>query len=449
MTAQSVEFHINSLVGTTHHYGGLSLGNIASMNHQSTPSSPKKAALEGLDKIQLMASLGIPQIILPPHERPHFLTLRTLGFTGPNRLIPEQVYRVHPTLLSCYSSSSFMWTANAAVMTPSIDSLNNKVHITPANLGSKTHRSIETATTSRLLKTVFSDPLYFHLHSPLPYSSHFNDEGAANHIRFCKKHGEPGVHLFVHGKSAFQQRDSTQFPARQTLEAHQAIARKHQLGKESLVFAQQSSEAIDAGVFHNDVISLGTQNLFIYHEKAFEDTERVIHELVEKVKKTSECPMHLIKVEESQISLKTAVSTYLFNSECIQLPDGAYALIAPIECQRSPLASRYLESLLKDLENPLRDLHYVNLQQSMYNGGGPACLRLRVVLTEKEYNQMDPRFIFTEKLDKRLREWVEAHYRDRLELKDLADPQLVDEGHAALNELTRILDLGSFYDFQK
>ncbi len=40
-------------------------------------------------------------------------------------------------------------------------------------------------------------------------------------------------------------------------------------------------------------------------------------------------------------------------------------------------------------------------------------------------------------------------YRDRLAESDLADPKLIGESRTALDELTRILQLGNVYPFQR
>jgi len=85
----------------------------------------------------------------------------------------------------------------------------------------------------------------------------------------------------------------------------------------------------------------------------------------------------------------------------------------------------------------------------MHNGGGPACLRQRVVLSDEERAAVRANVFFTEALAATLAAWIERHYRDRLVPSDLGDPALAREGLAALDELTRILALGSVYDFQR
>jgi succinylarginine dihydrolase len=84
----------------------------------------------------------------------------------------------------------------------------------------------------------------------------------------------------------------------------------------------------------------------------------------------------------------------------------------------------------------------------MNNGGGPACLRLRIVLTEAELAAAAPGVFMTDALYVTLVEWVKRHYRDRLAPDDLADPELHSESRAAGDELTKILGLGSLSPFE-
>ena len=450
MTSPGYEISFNGIVGPTHNYSGLSFGNIASMSNQNTPSNPKEAALQGLEKMKFLHNLGVQQGVIPPHERPHIPTLRALGFTGTDRSIPEKAYNVNPIFLFQYSSASPMWVANAATFTPSIDSADGKVHITPANLASTPHRSIEARETAKLLKAIFPSFAFFAHHPPLPFNQSFLDEGAANHTRFCKDYHDSGIHFFVYGISSFEEWGSKpqKFPARQTLEASEAIARSHKIYQDRVLFAQQNPLAIDAGAFHNDVIAIGNRNFLFYHEKAFLDPVEVINQIRLKVSKHCETDMHVLEVPENKISLKTAIETYLLNSELITLPDKAYSLIAPLECRINRNVYEYLDKLSKDPDVPLRDIHFVNTTESMRNGGGPACLRTRVVLNQNEINAANQKCLFDEKLYKKLKIWIEKHYRDYLTPKDLQDPNLIDEVQAALHELTIILDLGNIYSFQ-
>lgn len=443
---KTYEVNFDGIVGPTHNYSGLSYGNIASMEHEKLTSNPKEAALQGLKKMKFLMELGLKQAVLPPQERPYVPILRSLGFTGSDSDILNKVKKESPELLRACSSSASMWAANAATMTPSSDSLDKLTHFTPANLTSKFHRSIEPETTRRILKAIFSNPEYFVNHSPLPAGNTFSDEGAANHTRFCKNHGSAGVHLFVYGRSVLGSSKTSpiKYPGRQTLESSQAIARTHRLSPNPVIFAQQNPEAIDAGVFHNDVISVGNENLFFYHEQAFVDTQGVINQLHSKIEE-----MVFIEVPKNRISLQQAVSTYLFNSQIITLPNGKMSLIAPNECLNTPEVKNYIDEIVKNASNPIESVHYMNLHESMRNGGGPACLRFRVVLNEKEIAQIKPQVFLTETLYHKLTEWVNKHYRDRLSPDDLSDPQLLNESRFALDELAKILNLGQpIYPFQ-
>jgi succinylarginine dihydrolase len=451
VSEQTFEVNFDGIVGPTHNYSGLSYGNIASQANQKSESNPKLAALQGLEKMKFLASLGIRQAVLPPHERPHLPTFKNLGFHGSDKEILSQVFHHSPDLLLECSSAANMWAANSATVSPSIDSADEHVHFTPANLSSKFHRSIEPETTSHILKIIFKDPMYFVHHPILPADAHFADEGAANHTRFCKRFGDPGIQLFVFGRYAFKESPLKPrvFPARQTYESSQALARRHQLYPAQTIFAQQSPRAIDAGVFHNDVISVGTLNVFFYHEAAFVAKEVLIDEIRQKVQATCDTEMIFIEVEEKLVSIKDAVSSYLFNSQLIALEDGSLTLIAPTECEQTPSVKSFLDQLISNPQNPIRSIHYLNLRESMRNGGGPACLRLRVVLSQQELDAAYPGVFLTERLYERLKTWITKHYRDKLVLQDLADPKLLEESQHALDELTRILGIGSLYSFQK
>lgn len=448
----SIEINFDGLVGPTHNYSGLSYGNIASVEHTFYPSNPKSAALQGLEKMRTLTSLGIKQAILPPQERPFIPILRILGFTGSDDEILQKAWKVDPKLLLGCSSAASMWAANAATISPSADSLDGRVHFTPANLISKFHRSFEASTTGLVLYRIFQDPAYFMHHSPLPYHPDFCDEGAANHTRFCRTFDQPGVQLFVYGRSVFSQNRNflpEKFPPRQTDEASKAIARLHCLPPDSILFFKQNPQAIDAGVFHNDVISVGHQNLFFYHERAFVNTSQSIQKLKSLFEMYCQMPLVTIEVKESEVSLEEAVKTYLFNSQIISLADQTMVLIAPQECRLSSTTHLFLQKLLDEKKSPIRQVLYQNIRESMQNGGGPACLRLRVVLTEAEYRAMHPHIELTDALYLKLVEWIKKNYRDRITPNDLTDPELLQEGRKALDELSNLLQLGSIYNFQK
>jgi succinylarginine dihydrolase len=271
------------------------------------------------------------------------------------------------------------------------------------------------------------------------------DEGAANHNRFCNVYTDPGIELFVYGKEVFSEHENKLkiFPARQTLEASQAIARLHRLNSDQIIFAKQNPAVIDAGVFHNDVVAVSNQNVFLYHELAYQNTMQVINAL----KRFFPENFYFLDISNAALSMAEAVSAYLFNSQILTLPDGTMAIIAPQECQEFKKAHNVLLNIL-DNPNPIQHIHFINCRESMKNGGGPACLRLRVVLTEEEKKMSHAPVYLTESLYQTLVQWVNKYYRDKLEIKDLLDPLLIQESREALEELTQILQLGSIYDFQ-
>ncbi|CUA82254.1 MULTISPECIES: N-succinylarginine dihydrolase [Gulbenkiania] len=442
------EVNFDGLVGPTHNYSGLSYGNVASTGNQKAVSNPRLAARQGLDKMKALADLGFKQGVFAPQERPDVAALRRLGFTGSDAEVIRRAGLQAPAILAAATSASSMWTANAATVSPSGDTADGRVHFTPANLNNKFHRSIEHPTTGRVLKAMFGDARHFVVHEALPAQMHFGDEGAANHTRFCGRYDGPGVEFFVFGASAFDSRYPApkRFPARQTLEASQAIARLHGLDDGRVVYAQQDPDTIDKGVFHNDVIAVGNGNVLFHHEKAFLDQARVLAELRQKL----DClgtEFVAVEVPEANVTVEEAVKSYLFNSQLLSKPQGGMIIVVPEECRQNGRVWQYLEALVAT-GGPIDEVRVFDLKQSMQNGGGPACLRLRVALSEQELAAVNPRVMMDDSLYSMLTHWVDTHYRDRLAPDDLADPALLDECRRALDELTQILGLGSVYPFQ-
>ncbi len=443
----TLEANFDGLVGPTHHYAGLSFGNVASERNAHRAANPREAARQGLMKMQALAALGLPQGVLPPQERPHLPTLRRLGYSGNDAQILARVARTAPELLAAVSSASAMWAANAATVSPSIDCGDERVHFTPANLCTNLHRAIEADSTARILKAVFPDPSRFVHHAPLPATPTLGDEGAANHTRLCSDYGDPGLELFVYGRGTDDEPHPARYPARQTRLASASVARLHELAEPARFFAQQNPDVIDRGVFHNDVIAVGNREVLLYHEQAFVDAAAVRGWVCTHLQGTRR-PV-FIEILEDEVSLDEAVTSYLFNSQLVCPADGGMRLVVARECEESTPVWSALQRLLGDPGNPIDGIAVFDLRQSMHNGGGPACLRLRVVLTETERAAVAAGVWITPKRHAELLAWVEKHYRDQLTADDLADPQLLEESRTALDRLTRILKLGSLYDFQR
>jgi succinylarginine dihydrolase len=445
---KSYEVNFDGLVGPTHNYGGLSYGNVASQSNSQQSSNPKEAALQGLAKMKALMDMGFTQGVLAPQERPDVAALRALGFAGTDAQVIEKAAKDAMPLLVASCSASSMWVANAATVSPSADTADGRVHFTAANLNCKYHRSIEHPTTSRVLGAMFADQQHFAHHAALPAVAQFGDEGAANHTRFCHDYGQAGVEFFVFGRSAFDTRYPApqKYPARQTLEASQAVARLHGLSEEGVVYAQQNPAVIDQGVFHNDVIAVGNGEVLFYHEDAFLNTEHMLAELHDKLGRRGG-RFRAICVPRAEVAVEDAVRSYLFNSQLLSRANGSMLLVVPEECRSNERVWQYLQRLIAD-ESPVAEVKVFDLKQSMQNGGGPACLRLRVALKETELAAVNQGVIMTAPLYGTLTQWVDKHYRDRMSETDLADPTLLLECRTALDELTQILKLGSVYPFQ-
>lgn len=441
------EFNFDGLVGPSHHYAGLSKGNIASQKNAMGVANPKAAALQGLEKMVTLQRAGFKQGVLAPHLRPNLNILRAIGFSGSDQQIIERAWRDAPEIVSkCYSASP-MWTANAATVSPTADTSDGKTHFTPANLCRMFHRSYESRFTGKMLQRYFSDEQYFVHHQALPSGHYFGDEGAANHTRFAAHHGAPGLEFFVYGEVAFDKHAPRpkKYPARQSREACQAIARLHGLDAERTVYAQQNPEVIDAGVFHNDVIAVGTNNLLFFHEAAFLDSNRVIAEIKDKF---GAHPFHAVRVKHDDVSVEDAVQTYLFNTQLLDIAkpgeENRYVIIAPTECSENSQVKRYLDRVVAS-DSPIEEVRYFNLRESMKNGGGPACLRLRVVLSDDQASSIKPRVLIDETLYQDLVDWVNRHYRDRMTYEDLRDPQLLTELKSAALDLETVLQTPGLY----
>lgn len=416
------EVNFDGLVGPTHNYAGLADGNTHSIKNKNKPSNPQEAALQGLDKMKKMHNMGYKQCVFPPQERPLLNT-----------------YNDYENIV-VNSSASSMWAANSATVAPSTDTNNKKLNLLVANLNHSPHRRIEAPGTFAILNKIFSDTSKFKVCDYIKSDNDkLNDEGAANHTRFCTSHNDVGLHLFVYGRCEGAWTLPKKFPARQTYEASIHVAKN--LGLKTAVFAQQSPESIDAGVFHHDVIGVGNKDLYFYHEKALLDEAEVVAELQDKFNGS----LNFLCVKQNEIPLDVAVETYLFNSQLVDYEDG-HMLVCPISCKHNKKVNSYLKNIIGSI---IKKVVYVNLSQSLWNGGGPACLRLRVPMSELEYKSIHTEVIYTPELDIKLRNWIKKYYVTNLIYDDLMLPSFIQRCRESLNELTNIMNLGDLYLFQK
>jgi succinylarginine dihydrolase len=410
-----VEINFDGIVGPSHNYAGLSLGNLAATANAGSPAFPREAALQGVAKMRHNLGLGLAQGVLLPHRRPNRDWLAALGVEGGET----------GTLRPAAFSASAMWAANAATVSPAPDTTDGRCHFLVANLRTMPHRSHEWPETLAQLRLAFANQAHFAVHEPVPAT--FGDEGAANHMRLCARHETAGVEVFVYGVSGGP------FPARQHLEASRAIARLNRLDPAHTLFVQQSEEAIAAGAFHNDVVAVANEHVLFAHEQAFADKAAFFAQLKGLLPETE-----IVEVPASLISLADAVGSYLFNAQLVTLPEGGMALVLPGEAQENKAVWSWLEAMVAG-NGPIRRLAIVNVRQSMANGGGPACLRLRVVADPAT---VDPRFLVdAAKLD-RIAALIEAWWPERIDPTDLANPELQGRVAAARSALLSALDLG-------
>ncbi len=420
------EINFDGLVGPSHNYAGLSFGNRASAGHAGEISRPRAAAMQGLGKMRRMMELGLRQGILLPHERPLTGWLRRFGFTGADDAVCAAAWRNEPGLLRAALSASPMWTANAATVSPAPDTADGRCHLSTANLSSMLHRSLEAPETTRQLGLLFASTDHFALHPALPHGT--GDEGAANAMRLCAHHGAPGLEIFVWGETRLGG-----FPARQSRVASAAIARRHGLDPARTLLAQQSDAAIQAGAFHNDVVAVANESVLLVHEQAFADQQQVYDAILRHVPEAT-----ILEVPAAQISLEDAVRSYLFNAQLITLPEGGMVLIVPDECRKNGAVAAWLTAMTGG-NGPVRRVESLNLRESMQNGGGPACLRLRVVVDEAAEAALDRRFLLDEARLDGLAALIDDRWPERIAPDDLGHADLWADCRAARQTLLGFL----------
>jgi succinylarginine dihydrolase len=408
------EINFDGIVGPSHNYAGLSLGNLASTRNAGAVSQPRAAALQGVDKMRANLALGLSQGMFVPHPRPDRTWLAELGTT---------IDDADAGLAANAMSASAMWAANAATVSPAPDSADGRCHLTVANLRTMPHRSHEWPATLAQLRLAFAADA-FAVHGPVPTA--FGDEGAANHMRLAAAHGEPGVEIFVYGVSGGA------FPARQHREASRAVARLHRLDPERVVFAEQSGQAIAAGAFHNDVVAVANERVLFAHEQAFADKDALISACERLVP-----GFDYVEVPAAEVPLGDAIRSYLFNAQLVTLPSGEQTLIVPSEARETPSVWDWIERHVAG-NGPIRRVEVVDVRQSMANGGGPACLRLRVVANPYD---VDPRLIADEAKLERIADVIRRHWPEQIHNEELQRPGLIADIEGARAALLDTLEL--------
>lgn len=431
-----IELNLDGIVGPTHNYSGLAFGNTASMASAASISHPRAAALQGLEKMLVVHELGVPQAVLPPHPRPNLSLLDQINYNHDTPNANSALAYAQKSDVGIFNaafSAASMWTANAATISPPSNTKDNKTHITSANLYSNVHRAQEAEYNYKIFSQIFNEKKYFKVNAPLESIARLSDEGAANHSFICSDYGKEGLEVFVYGTDKLNTKEYI-YPPRQTKDASSLVASNHLSNNKILV--KQSKIAIDCGAFHNDVVCVGNKNVLIYHEHAFEDDTNLISE----TKKLLKDNFYFIKVANKDLDLKEAVKTYLFNSQIISTATNNMVLVAPTETKNSYYASRVVKNIL-EADNPITSVTYVDCLESMKNGGGPACLRLRVIMEQKALNTIPSNIIFNRKLYTKLLNWINTHYRESLSPSDLIDPKLVLETKNAMQDLEDILNI--------
>lgn len=416
-----VEINFDGIVGPSHNYAGLSLGNLASASHAGDVSYPRAAALQGVGKMRHNLALGLAQGFFAPLPRPNPALLDAMGLTAIDEGDPAQ-----RRLRAAAWSASSMWTANAATVSPAPDTADGRCHLTPANLVTMLHRSQEWPDTARQLALAFADKAHFALHGAVPPC--FGDEGAANHMRMAARHDAPGIEIFVYGRTGGA------FPARQHEQASRAVARLHGLDPERTLFIEQAPEAIAAGAFHNDVVAVANERVLFTHEQAFADPEGAYAAIRAKLPEAE-----IVIVPAAAVSLADAIRSYLFNAQLLTLPDGDMGLVIPLEAWENPAVRGWLDGMLAG-NGPIRRVLPVDVRQSMANGGGPACLRLRVVADPAT---VDPRFLLDEAKADRIEATIARLWPEQIDPADLGSETLAATVRAARAGLLDALELGA------
>jgi succinylarginine dihydrolase len=298
------------------------------------------------------------------------------------------------------------------------------------------HRSREAPDTLKRLRGLFQEGAPVDIHPALPATPDLSDEGAANHMSFSGGPGQRGVEVFVYGREAGEPQ-AAGFPARQSRLAGEVIARRHGLDSARTVHLRQARGAIDAGAFHNDVVAVSCLDTLFYHEDAFADGPEAIEATLTAAARGLFTPQ-FERVDRADVPLTDAIRSYLFNSQLFWRPGSErLTLLVPAEVQETPSTARFVAGIASR-GGPIGDVVTVDVRESMRNGGGPACLRLRVPLTGAEQAGLNPGMLATAERLTALEAAITATYRDRISPEDLADPSLIEDCARAVAALEAV-----------
>lgn len=435
--SDAIEAQLFGVFGPTFHFAGVSPGNSASAQAFGQTSAPRAAALQGLELVRRLHRRGFVVGVMPPHRRPDFTLARRMGFTGSDAEVFRALVHEFPALLAACTAPSSAWVANAATVTPSMDALDNKVHFTPANLQAEVHRSLEWLTTGAVLRRWFADERVFAHHEPLPPALGLGDEGSANQARLAPTYGDRGLSLMVYGDSLLEPGlGPTGVVARQSREACLGVCRLHRLSSESVLMLRQNPKAIESGVFHNDLVMLSDLGLVLMHEAAFADVPAAIERLHRSYADRCGSSLTIDVVSEDELPLAEALRSYLFNGLLLTTGEGRRLLVVPELCQEHSTID-VIERWTK--RGWIDDVEFVDLEQSLMGGGGPACLRLRVVLHPDELQAVSPGLWVNDAMLNALTEWVERNYLEELSPQALADERTINAAWRAFDALEAVL----------
>jgi succinylarginine dihydrolase len=233
------------------------------------------------------------------------------------------------------------------------------------------------------------------------------------------------------------------------LETCQAIARRHGLDPARVIFTTLSEAAQKAGALYCDLVAVAHENVLLFHAEAFHNAAALKAELHDKAKGLFE-PV-LIEITPAEVSLQDAVKTCFFNAQMLRFPHASrLSFIAPREVRETNRTADLAVDLRRRSGGLIDAPMFAEVHQSMRAGGGPGSMALSFSMTASEAASVHQGFFLTPKLSDALEDWINTHYRAEVSPADLSDPLLIDEGRTALDELTRILPLGTdFYPFQR